>query len=198
MHRTSSSSRAATSPPTRSSDAHRQELLRLLNSWPSFYEAVGCQAPRRSSSVRASSRRSGLLPSRELAEAAPVTSSLFDRTSCATHTGRSVRSQASPDHLLSVVTSRHAPAARMRWTEGRAAPSVRRFPQEPGGPTSGAHQCRRAAPRPRGVRSAWVSAVRHRAPRRGPRTATARSPVCAPARQCQSGGCVPRRPQTAG
>ena len=44
-------------------------------------------------------------------------------------TGRSVGSQARPDHLLSVVTRGHTPAARMRGTEGRAAPSVRRFPQ---------------------------------------------------------------------
>src|SRR6266536_2316062 len=28
----------------------------------------------------------------------------------------------------------------MRWTEGRAAPSVRRFPEEPGEGASGAHQ----------------------------------------------------------
>ena len=66
----------------------------LLSSWPSFYEGVGCQAPRRFPIVRASSRRSGLLPSREAAEAAPITSTSVERTSRCLHTGRSVRSQA--------------------------------------------------------------------------------------------------------
>ena len=54
-----------------------QKKLLILISWPSFYEAVGCQAPCDSSTVRASSRRSGLLPSREAAEAAPITSTSF-------------------------------------------------------------------------------------------------------------------------
>ena len=113
------------------------------------------------------------------------------------HTGRSVDSQASPDHLLSVVTRRHAPAARMRWTEGRAAPSVRRFPQEPGERASGAHQCRLRGAGPRAVRSS-ASAGRPRAPRRGPRSATTQSRVCGRPPQCQSGGCAPRRTRTGG
>ena len=60
------------------------------------------------------------------------------------HTGRSVEGQAGPDHLLSVVADGHAPAAACAGPKGRAAPSVRRSPEEPGEGASGVHQCVRA------------------------------------------------------
>ena len=188
----------------RSRSQEGQEIRRKKNKcFPldlltSFYEAVGCQAP-------------AVLPAFERAPAGAGSSQAGARGggaghdpvvrtyARAVHTGRSVRSQASPDHLLSVVTVGHAPAARMRWTDGRAAPSVRRFPKEPGGQASGAHQCRRRreAARRELVRSSSGSAARRRAPRRGSRTATTRSRVCVRARQSQSVGSARRRPQTA-
>ena len=87
--------------------------------------------PLDSINVQTSFRRSGLRMKREPTEAAPLITSIA-RHSRVSH--RSVRRSraASPDHLLSVGTMRHTPAAAMRWTEGRAAPSVRRFPEEPG------------------------------------------------------------------
>ena len=132
----------------------------------SFYEAVGCQAPAvfpafERAPAGAGSSQAGSPRRRRRDHRARVRTYRL----APSHTGRSVRSQASPDHLLSVVTRGHTPAAHMRWTEGRAAPSVRRFPKEPGGQASGAHQCgRRARARARSLASS-VSGARPRASR---------------------------------
>jgi hypothetical protein len=79
--------------------------------------------------------------SKEPAEAVPLIIRSFAPTHLGTvRTARSWKASTRSHHLLSVVTCRHTPAAPMRWTEGRAAPSVTRFPEEPGEKASGAHQ----------------------------------------------------------